>query len=293
MQRLIDLHVHSTASDGTDSPVQLIQNAKKAGLCALALTDHDNINGLAEAEEQAKLEEIELIQGIEISTEHTRGEIHILGYWLNNSRVDLEKNIALKKTLEKLVAFREQRNEELFKKLAKVGVYLEKEDVEKHLSGQKLLCRPHFALAMQEKNYIKDLRSGYMNYLGVDGAAYVAKEKLSHKESIDILRNSNALVSIAHPFLIMCKDENERRNCIKKFTDLGLQGLETYYSMNSQQETAQSLKYCKEFGLEPTCGSDYHGYVKPHINLGIGKGSLRMDYSILEKLKERHARDFS
>ncbi len=293
MQKLIDLHTHSTSSDGTDSPTLLMQNAKKAGLSAIALTDHDCIEGVEEAEKQAAIEGIELIKGIEISTDHRKGEIHILGYWLGDTKIELENNIQLKKTFEKLIAFREQRNEDLFKKLASVGVYLEREDVEKHMAGQKLMCRPHFALAMLEKKYIKELRTGYLKYLGIDGSAYVQKEKLSHKEAIDILRSSKALVSVAHPYLIICKDEDERKNLLKKLTDLGLQGIESYYSLHSQKETSQCIRYCSEFGLEASCGSDYHGFVKPQIKLGIGKGSLRMDYSILEKLKARHEKDYS
>ncbi len=293
MQKIIDLHTHSTASDGTDTPTILIQNAKKAGLSALALTDHDNISGHEEAQKQAINEGIELIKGIEISSAHTRGEIHILGYWLNDVEIDVENNLSLKKTLEKLVAYREQRNEELFIKLAKVGIHLEREDVEKHLIGeQKLICRPHFALAMLEKKYIKELKSGYMKYLGIDGLAYVEKQRLDQREAIETLRNSKALVSLAHPYLVLCKDEAHRKELIKKLADYGLQALETYYSLNSQKETSQSVRYCQEFGLEASCGSDYHGFVKPHIKLAVGKGGLRMDYSILEKLKQRHAKDF-
>lgn len=282
MNKYVDLHTHSTASDGTDTPELLMENAKKAGLSAIALTDHDNLEGLSRAEKRAQELDLELIKGVEISTDHTRGEVHILGYWFHHNPME---NKNLTDTFEKLFQFREQRNFELFKKLATVGIHITEEEIRAVMGDEKLMCRPHFALAMLSKGLVPDLRTAFLKYLGIDGCAYVPKAKLDQKEAIELLRNSHALVSLAHPYLMLCSDEKERRNVIKKLKDYGLQGIESLYSVNNEQETMQSLNYAKEFELYNTGGSDYHGKVKPTIFLGKGRGKLKIDYSILETLK--------
>ncbi len=282
MEQYIDLHTHSTASDGTDSPEILIENAKKAHLSAIALTDHDTLNGLEQAEKKAKEIEIELIKGIEFSTDYARGEVHILGYWFHSDPTD---NPNFNKALEKVRDYRSIRNEELFKKLSTVGVHLSVEEVAE-FSENGMLCRPHFAQAMLKRGYVKDIKQAFARYLGYDGSAYIPKNKLSQRDAIEILRDSQAVVSFAHPFLTICKDEKERKALIKQLADYGLHAIETYYSINSQDQTQKTISYAKEFNLHLTGGSDYHGTVKPNIKLGVGKGGLRIPYCLLNPLKE-------
>ncbi len=281
MEKLIDLHTHSTASDGTDSPEALIEKAKAANLSAIALTDHDNFNGLEQAQAKADELGIELVKGVELSTDYNGGELHILGYWFDDSNTDENLN----KMLQRLLDYRNERNEELLKNLAKVNVHLTMDDVYEFVDSD-LLCRPHFALAMLKKGYVKNLKEAFTLYLGDKGKAYTPKKKLEQKQAIEMLREAHALVSFAHPFLTMCSDEKERRKLIKNLKDYGLHAIEALYSVNTKNETAQSLMYAKEFNLACTGGSDYHGNVKPDIALGVGRGNLKIPYILLDELKQ-------
>ncbi len=297
MQKLIDLHTHTTASDGTDSPKALIEHAKKIGLSAVAITDHDNFDGLIKAQVKADELDIELIKGIELSTKHIEGEVHILGYWIDNA-IDYEK---LKPMQERLKSFVDQRNEELIKNFAKIGISINLEYMyellkaaeDKDSTEQKpiesyngaTIHLPYFALALVEKGHAADIRTAFMKYLGAKGLAYAPKENLSQEEAVSLLRQNNAFVSFAHPYLTYARKEKDRKALIAKLKDYGLQGLESYYSTNSKDQTAQSLMYCKEYDIMPTGGSDYHGRIKPHVALGTGMGGLKIDYSILDDIR--------
>ncbi len=299
-EKFIDLHTHSCASDGADTPENLIVKAKKIGLSAIALTDHDNFNGIERAQKKADELGIEFITGIELSTDHKVGEIHILGYWLDKNPLE---NEGLKKASIELKAKRDERNENIFKNLAKLNMPLTIDDVVLEMQGldeenstnpkhtinleEDLMCRPHFARAMVRKGYVPNLQVAFKKYLAQGGLAYAPRGKLSQQRAIEVLRESGAIVSFAHPYLAHFNSEDERKAGIKKLKDYGLQGLESIYSTNSIHETALSISYAKEFNLAITGGSDYHGKeVKPHIKLGKGTGSLQVPYSVLEDLRE-------
>ncbi len=282
MDKLVDLHTHSTASDGTDTPSELIEKAKNIGLSAIALTDHDCFDGLEEASKKAEEVGIELIKGVEFSTEYKHGEVHILGYWLHSNPLE---NPSFKKVFERLLELRNERNEKLFKKLETLGMPIDKDEV-LELTGNSMICRPHLARIMVKKKYVKNINIAFSKYLGMNGVAYVPKQKFTQQEAIDILRDSNAVVSFAHPYLTPCRDEKERKELIKSLADKGIHAIETYYSMNNDKQTTQTLAYTREFNLLPSGGSDYHGTLKPNISLGSGKGRLKIHYSILEDLRK-------
>ncbi len=283
MNNFIDLHTHSTSSDGTDTPKILIEKAKDLNLKAIALTDHDNFNGLVEARNRADELGIEFINGIELSADYIKGEVHILGYFFDKNPLEDKE---LMKNVEMLQEIRVQRNVKLFNALHNVGVNITEEDVIEEMKGERLMCRPHFAKAMMRKGYVPDVQTAFDKYLAEEGSAYVPKETIAPETAIEILLKANAFVCLAHPFLIRCKTEEERKNLIKKLKDYGLHGIEAYYSTNSEEETALSLEYAREFNLITTGGSDYHGTVKPHISLGIGMGKLEIPYSVLEEMKK-------
>lgn len=285
MHNFIDLHTHSSASDGTDTPSQLLEKAKKFGLKALALTDHDNFNGLEEASQKAQELGIEFIQGIELSADYIKGEIHIIGYWLESDK-NPTKDKELMDSVRMLQEIRTQRNRKLIQKLQEVGVLITEDDVIEEMKGERLMCRPHFAKAMLKKGFVPDMQTAFDKYLAEDGLAYVPKETIEAVTAIEILLKANAFVVLAHPMLIRCKTEEERKALIKKLKDAGLQGIEVYYTSNSDADTRLTLKYAQEFDLIPTGGSDYHGSVKPKIELGCGHGGLRISYQVLEKIKE-------
>ncbi len=282
MKNCIDLHTHTTLSDGTDSPEELIEKAKLVGLRALALTDHDNFNGLVRARKKAMEEGIEFINGIELSADYIKGEVHILGYFFDKDPTEDED---LMREIARLQEIRRQRNVKLFEKLHEVGVCITEEDVLAQMKNERLMCRPHFAMALIQKGYAADMQEAFDKYLGDDGLAFVSKRTISPEETIEILKKAKAFVSLAHPFLIRCKNEEERRGLIERLASCGLHGIEVHYSENSEEETRLSLEYAKNFGLIPTGGSDYHGNNKLHIALGRGKGNLAIDYSVLEKMK--------
>ncbi len=298
MEKLIDLHTHTTASDGTDTPKAIVTLAKKIGLSAIAITDHDNFDGLIPAQEKAQEIGIELIKGIELSTQHIEGEVHILGYWIDKE-IDYK---ALAPMQARLKAFVDQRNEQLIKNFAKIGISISLDDMYKILKNAEdseggeqkpiesyknaTIHLPYFALALVEKGHAPDVRTAFMKYLGGNGLAYAPKENLTQQEAIELLRQNNAFVSFAHPYLTYARKEKDRKALIATLKDYGLQGLESYYSTNSKEQTAQSLMYAKEYGIMPTGGSDYHGKIKPHINLGSGMGGLKISYSILDDIRD-------
>ncbi len=330
MEKYIDLHTHSIASDGTDTPEELILKAKAANLSAIALTDHDTIDGLEQAQKIADEIGIELVQGIELSCQLHTKEVHILGYWLNKEDLKHIHSPKLQNIINEVRAYREERNIALLKKLNTAGIDLTFEDIFKTIDTENnkatknnkvtennkitdidqaskifhtnnknfnlnktyithdisTICRPHFALAMVQKGYAKDIRSAFKKYLGDKAIAYIPKTRLNIKEAITALRESKAFVVYAHPYLTPVRNPKERKAQIKEMKDLGLQGLECYYSTNSKDQTIQSIFYAKEFALGITGGSDYHGAVKPNIKLGSGQGNLKIDYSVLERLRE-------
>ncbi len=282
MKNYIDLHTHSTASDGTMAPSELVEKACEIGLKAIALTDHDTFAGLKSARNRAEELDLELVNGIELSCDYIKGEIHILAYWFDKNPLhdeELMKNVAI------LQEIRVQRNVKLFNKLHEVGVNIAEEDVIAEMKGERIMARPHFARAMMKKGYVPDVQSAFDKYLAEDGLAYVPKDTITPETAIEILLKANAFVSLAHPFLIRCKTEEERKTLISNLKDCGLHGIEAYYSLNSEEDTKLSLQYAKEFGLVPTGGSDYHGTNKPHIALGKGTGNLAVEYSVFENMK--------
>ncbi len=283
MPNFIDLHTHSTASDGTDSPAKLIEKAHEIGLKAIALTDHDNFNGIEEARKKAEEIGIEFVAGIELSADYIKGEIHVLGYFFDKEPTEDEE---LMKNIAMLQEIRVQRNVKLFNKLHEVCVNITEEDVIKEMKGERLMCRPHFAKAMVNRGYVPDVQTAFDKYLAEDGLAYVPKDTIAPETAIEILLKAKAFVCLAHPFLIRCKSEEERKNLIGKLAACGLHGIEAFYSLNTDEQNTKSLEYAKEFNLIPTGGSDYHGSVKPHIALGFGKdNNLAIDYKVLERMK--------
>lgn len=282
MPTYIDLHTHSTASDGTDTPTQLVEKAHALGLSAIALTDHDNVNGLPEAKQKADELGLEFIQGIELSADYIKGEIHILGYWWDKNPMEDQEFM---KSIAMLQEIRTQRNLKLIHKLQEVGCYITEEDVLAEMKGERLMCRPHFAKAMLKKGYVPDMQTAFDKYLAEDGLAYIPKETIKPELAIEILIKAGAFVSIAHPHLIRCKTEEERKSLIKSLKDAGARGLEVLYSTDTEEQQRLSLAYAKEFSLHCTGGSDYHGTVKPHIALGRGTGELKIPYTFLEQIK--------
>lgn len=273
---LIDLHTHSTASDGTDSPTALVAKAAKAGLCAIAITDHDTLSGLPEAEEAAKKVGIELVRGCEISTTCDLGELHILGLWAPHDCSFLNDFIAHGRKR------RHRRNELMLDKLEKLGIHISMEELMAQTRG--LAGRPHIAQLLTRKGYSTDRADAFRKFLGRGAAAYVPKNSPSPEEACRVLAEAGATVSLAHPFLYHPAPYILEEK-IKKLSKTGLSAIEVWHSSHGEKQTNYLKEMATRLGLGMSGGSDYHGVAKPGINLGAGYGNLHITRSALTGLK--------
>ncbi len=274
----IDLHIHSTASDGTFTPRELVSYAGKKGLRAIALTDHDTTGGLEEALVAGRDLNLEVIPGCELSVEYP-GLMDILGFWLKPGAPAL--NRALKELREK----RNARNEIIIEKLQKNGVDITYDEV-RQLAGKASIGRPHISRVLMNKGVVSSVQESFNRYLGSTGAAYVPKQKFSPEKAISVLKDEGALVVLAHPCSlgIIGRDLYQELTRLK---DLGLDGMEVFYPEHNRAQTEHYASMCRKLDLLPTGGSDFHGTVKPEIDLGSGKGNLNLSYSILQALKDK------
>ena len=274
---MIDLHTHSTFSDGTYSPQELINLAYKNNIKAIAITDHDTIDGISYAIPEAEKFNIELINGIEISADYKGIEIHILGYFLDIKNTKL---LNLLKVLEKT---RNKRNQDLINKLNEIGVNISLDYV-KSLSPLGLVTRAHFGKAIAEKGYTKNIKEAFNIYLGKGKPAYIKRTLIPYDQAIKIILESNGIPVLAHPMIYKLSN-NDLDIAIRELKHAGLKGIECYYPSNTLKQTNTLLSMCKKYNMKITGGSDFHGDNRPDVSLGnifLGK---QIDYKILEDLK--------
>jgi 3',5'-nucleoside bisphosphate phosphatase len=253
----VDLHLHSTASDGKLNPHDLVKLAAETGLKVIALTDHDTIEGIFPALEAAKASpDMTFIPGVEISTDLPDGEAHILGYFINYNDPDFTK------TLEKFRVSRLTRGKKMVDKLNSLGFFVDWKRVQE-IAGDGVIGRPHIARAMLEKGYINKFEDAF-RYIGHDGPAYVPRDKMTPEEAVELIVRAKGLPALAHPFTV--KDPEAMVIKLKK---VGLVGLEVYYKDNSPEQTANTLKLAEKYGLIATGGTDYHAMGEPdEVKLG-------------------------
>lgn len=277
----IDLHTHSTASDGTLRPAELVAAALAAGLKAIALTDHDTVEGLSEACAAGRELGLEVIGGCELSVESEHGSMHILGLWIP------QQSVRLQSTLDHLTVLRRQRNETIIGNLNRHGVTVTYDELE-GVAGGGSIGRPHIARLLVDKGAATNLQDAFANWLRPGTKGYAPKEKLSPREAIDLLKGENATVILAHPCTLR-PQATDLENVVRELRDWGLDGLEVFYSMHSQAQTNAYADLCRKLDLLPSAGSDFHGDNKPGIALGRGKGGLRPSYDLVRRMKERRA----
>lgn len=277
MDRRIDLHTHSTASDGSMSPRELVRHAKESGLSAIAITDHDTIDGVEEAlDEGAKLG-IEVLAGVEVSVDF-EPEMHILGYFFGSNY----KNIA--PTLVKLKKSRDERNPKMVEKLKSLGFDITMEEVQAEAKGN-IVARPHMASVLFKKGYVKSIREAFDKYIAEGKPAFVKKEKMSPEECIETIKNAGGIPVIAHPIYLNLT-LSKLDNLVERLKKAGLKGIETYYVEHSKEDVGNLLRIAIKHDIVPTGGSDFHGTFKPDINIGVGRGNLIVPYQVIERLKE-------
>ena len=271
----IDLHTHSTFSDGTFTPLQLVKYAEEKGLKAFALTDHDTTEGVKEAKSIET--NVEVISGVEISTRYDKKEIHIVGLYVNENDADLNKQ--LKYYREKRVT----RNFEILEKLNSLGVNITIDDVKESCTGD-VISRAHIAKALVSKGFVGSYTEAFDRYLGDNKCAYVPRETLNYEESMELITKAGGVPVLAHPLLYKMSDTN-LENMMVKLRQEGLKAVEVYYSTHSNSDTQHIMAMANRVGLIYSGGSDFHGATKPKIDMGTGMGKLAVPYEILEKIR--------
>lgn len=265
---MIDLHVHSTCSDGSETPEELVAHGRRIGLSAMALTDHDNMVGAEPFLAACRAQELTGIAGVEISAaiEEGPGSLHILGYGLDPAHPLVKEN------LSRVLDGRAWRNERILAKLNELGLELEWSEV-LACAGEDVVGRPHIAQALIDRGYVSSVEEAFDRYLAKGRPAYVDRYRLFPAEGIRMIREAGGVAVIAHPFTWKT-DETELERGIAELKEMGLAGLEARYSEFSAEQTVSLLRMAKRLGLLATGGSDYHGQAKPDLALGKGFGSL-------------------
>ncbi|MGQ9687958.1 MAG: PHP domain-containing protein [Desulfobaccales bacterium] len=281
----VDLHTHSTASDGSFSPRELVRLARERGLEALALTDHDTVDGLAEALAAGEDFGLEVIPGVEISARHPTGSMHILGLFLDYHSGTLADRLAVLKQA------RQDRNPQIIAKLNKLGIPLTMEEVIR-LSGGGQVGRPHIAQALYQSGYVPSLQEAFDKYLGNNGLAYVSKFRFPPEEALAMIREAKGVPVLAHPFTLGLQTADALRSFLKDLQKLGLAGLECYYPEHSPAQEALYLSLARELGLLVTGGSDFHGQAKPEVSLGRVNCQPRLVYDLVVALKQWRRQEF-
>jgi hypothetical protein len=274
----VDLHTHSNISDGQVPPAEVVRLAARAGLAAVALTDHDTLDGLPEALEAGREEGIEVVPGCELSVVDGKKELHLLALWTRPGSLGLEG------VLTGLRASREVRNRVILERLHTLGVSIDYDEVLDMAPGT--VGRPHIARILVKRGLTRDYNGAFKKYLGRQGLAYAPKSELSLAQAVQILKAEGATVALAHPYLL---GENGKalEELVRRYADLGVDAIEAYYTEHSVVKTREYLELARRLDLGVCGGSDFHGAIKPGIKVGVGRGKLAVPAAALEDLKAR------
>lgn len=278
----IDLHLHTTFSDGSLPPTEVLALAEKAGVTALAITDHDIVEGLPEAMAAGARLGIEVIPGVEISSRFEDSELHILGYCMDWQDQEFNRRLA------HLRACRHERNPLIVEKLNALGLALTYEEV-RRLAGTGAVGRPHIARVLMEKGYVQSAKEAFDRYLADGRPAYVPRQLPEPAEAIAWIRAAKGVPVLAHPTWVRATEDGLLKLC-EQLKAAGLMGIEVHYSTHKRAQTAAYLNIARRLDLLVTGGSDFHGVTKPDIEVGIGRGGLKVPDRLLEPLKEAAAR---
>ncbi len=281
----IDLHAHTTVSDGTLTPSELVRHAKAQGLVALAITDHDHVGALQEARKVAAPLGIDIITGVELSVGSDAGEFHLLGFLFDDTEPQLLARLAALRT------DREQRAARIVGRLVDLGVPITLAHVEAQLPpgdpAARSIGRPHIARALMVAGHVDSIQEAFDKYLGNGQPAHVPKEKLSTTEALALIHRAGGVAVMAHPITV---DETHRDALIASLAKAGLDGLEVNHAKHDPEARAHFARLAKQHGLIPTGGSDFHGANKPDVELGRGvNGNVRVTTEVLDALRRRKA----
>ena len=276
--KYIDLHVHSTCSDGTFTPAGLVSYAVQKGLAAIALTDHDTVEGLEEASAAAVGTGLELVPGIEFSTEYKERDIHILGLDIQPKQTDFAKH------LKAFQDSRDARNEEMTLRLQNLEHIPITMEALRSAYGDAVLTRANFGRWLFEHGYVRSIREAFSRYIGDDCPCFVPRKRTDPRQAIALIRNAGGIPILAHPLLYHLTD-TELEELVRYLKEAGLQGIEAIYSSNTGLDESSIRRLARKMNLKISGGSDFHGKNKPLLDLGSGKGNLKIPYEVLEQLR--------
>ena len=274
----VDLHLHTTASDGVRTPSEIVNYARTKRLQAIAITDHDTIEGVEEALSEGKRIGLEVIPGIEISAEYLHGTMHLLGYFL-----DIHHPILIEK-LDFLQRARAERNPRIVEKLNALGIQITYDEVVR-VSGGGQVGRPHFAQVLLEKGYVRSIQEAFERFLRKGAQAYADKFRFAPSEAIGIINGAGGVAVVAHPNTLGLGEIAELDELIFRLVKQGLGGIEIYYPEHSPSDVGRYKFLANKYGLAVTGGTDYHGIEGDSLDIGVGRGDMRLPYSIVEDLK--------
>ncbi len=260
----IDLHAHTTASDGSLSPTQLVQAAGALGLSALAVTDHDTVGGLAEALQAAQSINMTFVPGVELSVEDDGGRFHLLGYAFSPHDQPMQDALA------HLRESRARRNTLMAQRMADLGLPLTMDDVRAEAGpDSQVVARPHFAQALLRRGLVSSVQDAFDRFLASGKPLYLPKQVLTPHDAIALIHNAGGVAVMAHPGLVPLGDEALAARIAHLASQSSLDGLEAYYSQHTEAQTARFLDIAQQNNLLVTGGSDFHGTPKPHVPLGV------------------------
>lgn len=275
----IDLHVHSNASDGSLTPSEVADEAIKMGVSAIALTDHDTVDGISEILEYTKDKPLTVIPGTELSSDYKGREIHILGFFMDYKNPDLQKELAV------MQKSRSDRNERMVELFRKDGYPI---TMEKLLHGNKdsVITRAHFARVLVEEGICKNKDVAFKKYVGVGCKYYLSKPNFPCEKSMEIISKYGKGAYLAHPLLYHL-GYRQIEELVTYLKGLGLKGIEAYHSSNNSYESGKLRQMAASLSLGISGGSDFHGIIKPNIKIGYGRGGMFIPDTILQDVKNR------
>ncbi len=275
--KIVDLHTHTTESDGSFSPEELILEAKRVGLSAIAITDHDSISGIKKAAPIAAEHEIELIPGVELSSDYNGKEVHVVGLF-----IDIEDEYFLSK-IQEFKENRDNRNAIMIKNLQKEGFSITMEELLAE-NPDCVITRANIARFLYEHGMIPSIQTAFEKYIGDNCKCYVNRFKITPMEAVQLIKKAGGTAILAHPLLYHMSDATLQK-LVDEMKAAGLDGIEAIYCTYTPSEERQMKQFAQENGLLISGGSDFHGTTKPKLNLATGYGKLYIPYSVLEQLR--------
>ena len=273
----IDLHIHTTASDGSASPSDVVEMAKNAGLAAIAITDHDTVDGYKQLIRANSSYGIEIVPGIELSTKF-EGPCHILGYFIDCSNAELIEE------LDGIVKDRDERNEKLIAIMRDDGINISYEQMKARFG--EVVGRPHFAEVLVENGIVPDIKTAFSTYLSKGMKYWTPRKTVSFERCVELILHAGGIPVLAHPFEYKY-DRKTLAGLIDYGVECGIKGIECRHSSHSPGQMAYLERLAEDYGLIKTGGSDFHGTPKPEISIGTGSGLVAVPYVWLENLKKQ------